>query len=537
VDVPEVDVSEVDVSEVDVSEVDVSEVDVSGVDVSEVDVSGVDVSGVDVSEVEAPDDDVEPVRRDAAARAARLAARLSGDEPEPVESPEEGAPGDDVEPIRREAITRAARLIAQLDQDVDDVDEPDSVESRADVDAAATVDVVEPTDESSVAARADAEPDSVESRADVDAAATVDVVEPTDESSVAARADAEPALPADSLAERLASRMTDAPANGEVDRLDRLASRMSDAPESGEVDRLDRLAGRLSATASEESPAAKSLLSRLEALGITPDTHSYEAESLIRPADRTRENSEPEPELVNPRAYGLELARYLLLMAMTATAVTAAWMLTRSVAAGDQLVGGVIDETDVERIDLARRSMVLATGVMLALVPLWATLVSVHARRAGVPDTHHRRCLALFAVAVAANVASFVFDGGTRSTVSFLCILGCLAIVPLSMVLVMSIMRWIELRTSALMVWSVGLAIMVATLWIGRLNRPIEPTDALEVLSFFSGLLAVTAGVVVVVAVMNTETIEDTLRLLPAAEDEPPAPGEPEPVREVVAAG
>jgi hypothetical protein len=333
----------------------------------------------------------------------------------------------------------------------------------------------------------------------------------------------EPEVVAEPEVGEIAARVDAAPAGRGESPIERLASRMSDAAagDASAADRRARLAARLDTASGDEGPAPGSLLERLQAFGVSPETHAYEPESVIGRTERTRDQAPFGEPLVNTKAYGLELVRYLMLIAMAVTAATAVWILTRSVSAGDQLVAGAISESDIERIDVARRYLVVATAVMLALVPLWCAVVAVHGRKAGAPEADHRRCLALFGGAVVLNLVAFVFDGDTRSMISSLCILGCLAIVPVAVGVVRSIVGGLNQRTMALTVWTSGLAVLIAIFWVGRLHRPVEASDSLEVLSFFSALAAIMAGIIVVVAMLSTEAIEDALRLSTAGPAEP----------------
>ena len=159
--------------------------------------------------------------------------------------------------------------------------------------------------------------------------------------------------------------------------------------------------------------------------------------------------------------------------------------------------------------------MVATLGVTLALVPLWCVAVSVHARRAGAPETRRRSCIALFGVAAGLNVVSMVFDGDVRSTISLLCLVGCLIAALLAVTWVVPILRWFERGIGSLVVWTISLPFIVLVSWIAQPQRPIDPQDALEVLSFFAALEAIIAGIALVVAALSTADIEDEIRLTP----------------------
>ena len=309
----------------------------------------------------------------------------------------------------------------------------------------------------------------------------------------------------------LSSRDSDDATSSEDAIADRLASRLGSDEAPVDEDRpLERLAERLGDA--DEPAEEASLLSRLAEYGISAETHAYDPSTIAHVRSGNREGGEL---LVTPRLYGLESVRYLLLLALTATAATAAWILSRSVGVSGDLVGGDINDVDVDRIDLARRTMVAVAGVALALVPLWCAMVAVKARRAGAPETYYQRSLVLFGLAAALNVASLLLDGSTRSTISLLSLLGLVVIVAVSTASVTPVLRWYERSTVSLTIWSLGLAVMLALSWIGGLQRPIGPSASLEALSFFAALQAIVTGIVVVVAALTTADVEEAIRLSP----------------------
>jgi hypothetical protein len=279
--------------------------------------------------------------------------------------------------------------------------------------------------------------------------------------------------------------------------------------------RRDRFAERLNQSGAG-SRSQRSLLDRLEEYGITPTVNS--GEPIVPIAEEFRHDEE---RWIPPRLYELEAVRYLLLIGLVVVAVTSAWIVLRTVSASSELVAGEISSADLDRINVARRAFVTALNVTLTLVVLWCAVFVSHSRRAGVPDTKEWRAYGLLVVVIALDVVSFVLDGDTRGTTSLICVIGGLAAALTSVAIVTPIVRWFERRTIGLTVWSAGFGCVTLLSWIGGVQRPVEPTDALEALTFVAVLQAIATAVVVVVAAVNTSDLEDAIRLSPALAQTP----------------
>ena len=272
-------------------------------------------------------------------------------------------------------------------------------------------------------------------------------------------------------------------------------------------DRIDRLAGRLGDIRWDEP---RSLLQRLEEFGIHPEVS--ENGKVKVPAEHELQFEE---RWIPPRLFALDASRYVLLLAIAAIAATSAWIVTRTASVGSHLAEGEIAADDVVGIDSARRAMVTALSVTLALVPLWCGVVASHARRARMPDVRPIRAYALCAVASVLGLLSFVTDGETRGQPSFVCMLGSLAAALLAIVTMLPIVRWFNRSSTSLTLWAAGLPLLVAMSWLGGLQRPVEPTDAFQTITFVAALQAIAAGIVVVVAALSTSDIEDAIRVSP----------------------
>ncbi len=272
---------------------------------------------------------------------------------------------------------------------------------------------------------------------------------------------------------------------------------------------LSSLRRRLGNEAAQGAAGGDGTLRRLVSSAGRAEIDAELARRSGATGDEPRRRTEP------PRLYQLEAVRYLLLGAFVAVSGTALWLVS------DTLDTSVVDEAGhlpfdvVDSIDLARRAMVTALTVALAMVPLWAATVSSNARRAGATDTRRRGCLVGFAAVSALAVVSFVVDGDTRGTASLLLLIPATAIAMWSALTIIRVQRWFGLASYTLAAWTVGLPVLVAVSWIGRLQRPITQTDSLPVLTFFAVADAVIASVLVVVMSLCATEIEDTIRVSP----------------------
>ena len=262
--------------------------------------------------------------------------------------------------------------------------------------------------------------------------------------------------------------------------------------------------------------SGESLLQRLSEFGITPGPVAAE------PAGGFWHSEEPTNALSGwspPKLYGLELVRYMLILAIVAVVTTSVWITYRSVAVGNELVDGIIGADDVRQLDLARRATVVTLGIATAMVSLWASVLTTYARRAGVTRMTPWRLHTLFALAIALNVLAYVLDGSTRGTVSLLFLLGSLATAVVAALLLAPAQRTLDPRMMAPVIWTAGLVLLVMTSWIGGLQSPIEPTAALDTLTFVSAFQTIFAGVIAVVVTLSTSDLVDEMQLALARVD------------------
>ena len=279
-------------------------------------------------------------------------------------------------------------------------------------------------------------------------------------------------------------------------------------------DRVERIAQRLGE--SERHSSDETVLDRLARYGISPPAEA-------RPVpDRSLDGSVDAGDLVGAgftvqRLYVLELVRYLVLLALAATAVAAGWMITRTVPI--ELVDGTIPAPDVARLDLARRTTMGALGISLALASLWAATVGRWARRSGAEHTTAGRDIALFGIAASVNVAMIVFasDG---SGVFALGMLVCLTTATWSISGIVRVQDWFRRRSTLTTAWLSILVILCLASWVGRFLRPIEATDAVEVIAFVGALISITAAVAVVLASLATADIEEAIRFAHPRDDD-----------------
>jgi hypothetical protein len=324
----------------------------------------------------------------------------------------------------------------------------------------------------------------------------------------------------DAPVSRLARRLDMADAQPTTTPRDLPAARIAAAAAAGAAgedfaSRRDRFAERLHQSG-ESGRSQRSLLERLEEYGITPNAGG--GEPIVSLADELRHEEE---RWIPPRLYELEAVRYLLLIGIVVVAVTSAWIVTRTVPVGGELVDGRIPAEDLDRINVARRAFVTSLSVTLALVVLWCAVFLSHARRAGAPDVREWRAYSLLAAAAGVSIVAFIVDGDTRSTTSLLSVVGCLLAALVAVAFVAPIAQWFERRTIALITWPAGLAFVTLISWLGGLQSPIESTDALEAITFVAALQAIATAVVAVIAALSTSDLEDAIRLSPALAQTP----------------
>ncbi len=261
--------------------------------------------------------------------------------------------------------------------------------------------------------------------------------------------------------------------------------------------------------------SGESLLQRLGEFGITPGPVANEPVGGWH-------HDEPNSALAGwspPKLYGLEVVRYILILAIVAVVTTSVWITYRSVTVGNELVDGIIGADDVRQLDLARRATVVTLGIATAMVSLWAAVLITYARRAGGTRTGARRLYALFGLAIALNVLAYLLDGSTRGTVSLLFLLGSLATAVVAALLLAPAQRWLDPRMMAPIVWTFGLVLLVITSWLGGLQTPFEPDAALDTLTFIAAFQTIFAGVIAVVVTLSTSDLVDEMQLALARVD------------------
>lgn len=221
------------------------------------------------------------------------------------------------------------------------------------------------------------------------------------------------------------------------------------------------------------------------------------------------------PRTEPPRLYQLEAARFLLLGGFIAIVVAAVWLLSHTIDPTIVVDGGRLPVDVVDSVDLARRTLVTALTVALAVVPLWAASVASHTRRVGAIDTGARLSLAAFAGVGAIAGLSFVLDGDTRGTTSLLLLVPATVLSIWGALTATRTQLWFHLSSRSLVGWAIGMPTLLVITWVGGMQRPIEPSDSLPTLTFFAVLAAVLASVLVVVLATTAAEIEDSIRVSP----------------------
>lgn len=457
------------------------------------------------------------LRADAAAVARRVETTPdlvadAGDEevPEPVSGEVEEVP----EPVPGEV----EELVEPVSISGDDQTTPDSV-----ADAGELEELVEP-----VSTSGDVEEEAEPASASVDAEEVAEPVARDDDPVGRIAARLRPDLGTDpTRARRGAGRQISRTSSGSTDRemrnprrveppavgdklRDRLASAADAHAEASAEDRVDRLFGRLGGASFRGE--GRSIVERLERLGI-------EAADTAVPEDGTGPIRDVAPEesdhgLTLDRLHSLELARYLLVIALAVNTAASVWFVARSVDVAE-LASGAIDPAGLDRLEMARLATVRALDVALAMVPLWCAVAARWANRVGLVVRGTARCAALTGVAGALVVVAFLADA--TPVVLLSTTIGCLGAALWSIPVMIDVERSIGRSTTIPSLLPLALAFGVLTAWIGRLLRPVSATDSLEAMSFFGGLLALVMAMSTVIAVVSSIDVVEAIRLSPTA--------------------
>ncbi len=188
------------------------------------------------------------------------------------------------------------------------------------------------------------------------------------------------------------------------------------------------------------------------------------------------------------------------------------WIVLRSVDTEASLELGKLSLVDVDRIDSARRAALTALSASLPLVALWAFVLSVYSRRAGVANVRPRLCAGLFVVSAAITLTSQIVDGAERGTVSLISFFLSVTVAAVALYLVMPIAAWFERSTVTAVLWATAMPLLVVLTWISGMQRPIVSEDSLEKLAFFGVIEGLGAGLITVLAAITMVDLEDGLR-------------------------
>ncbi len=216
--------------------------------------------------------------------------------------------------------------------------------------------------------------------------------------------------------------------------------------------------------------------------------------------------------LTPPRVYPLEAARYIMLLAFGLATLGFGWIVLRSVDTEASLELGKLSLVDVDRIDSARRAALTALSASLPLVALWAFVLSVYSRRAGVANVRPRLCAGLFVVSAAITLTSQIIDGAERGTLSLISFFLSVTVAAVALYLIMPIAAWFERSTVTAVLWATAMPLLVVLTWISGMQRPIVSEDSLEKLAFFGVIEGLGAGLITVLAAITMVDLEDGLR-------------------------
>lgn len=239
--------------------------------------------------------------------------------------------------------------------------------------------------------------------------------------------------------------------------------------------------------------------------------------SLVEVEAALAERYDTHVRLVPPRLAWAEVARSLALVSFVAVVALALWLIGETFDAGTArgVASGPMSAEVVGDIDLARRMMLTAFSVAVAMIPLWVLTVSVYARKAGVQHAHVWRTAVILVVVWLVAAGTYVYDGDERGLVSGLCVAAACGLSAWSAIGLGAIQRWFGLSATTIRVVISVVFLMMTTSLLGGLYETIGVDDALQVLAFFATLQAIGAGVVGVTMALNAAEAEDAIRLAP----------------------
>ncbi len=218
---------------------------------------------------------------------------------------------------------------------------------------------------------------------------------------------------------------------------------------------------------------------------------------------------------VPPRLDGLEAARYLMLGSFVACAALALWMLS-GVLAADTVGDGLLAPEAVSDADVARRALLTALTVALAVVPLYAAVLWAYARKAGAVGSSPAIMLGVAAVNALLAAGAQIVDGDDRGPIGVALTIPAAALCLWVVSLLEPLHRWAAKRPLKSLAWSVGLAGFLVLTVIAGLQRTVEPSDSPLVLAFGLTSAAILWCMIVVVAALDTAEFEEAIRLAPA---------------------
>ena len=178
-----------------------------------------------------------------------------------------------------------------------------------------------------------------------------------------------------------------------------------------------------------------------------------------------------------------------MLLGIAAVVATSAWIVARTGAVGSALPNGEIPATDLER-STWREGVRNRARDHLRLESLWAAVVATFAasgRYGRHQTTGHTFCSLGRSCSTSRRSSSMERAGAVSG---FLLLALTLSAALVSVATVMQVVRWFERRTTSLTLWMAGLPLLAAMSWLGGLQQPLSPTDALEAITFVAAMQA-----------------------------------------------
>jgi DNA ligase 1 len=218
--------------------------------------------------------------------------------------------------------------------------------------------------------------------------------------------------------------------------------------------------------------------------------------------------------LVPPTLYLIEAVRLVMVATFAALALVNGWMVVIALSA-DVADSGALTADAVSDLNLARRVFWGLFTAGSALAPIWSVVILRKARQAGVEVAHEARVRILAAVAGAACIGGFVFDGDERGGLTLVLAVVIVWSSVSAGLSVEPVRVWYGLPAWTLTSWIATLPLILGIAWIAGMSAAFEPSASLQRLAFTTILLCFGCARVTVIALLSSLDLEDKFRTSP----------------------